>query len=82
MERLNSPEEEENLDFRNGIFLRTDHNRNAVSFMAGNNKDTIVPFPSRLSISIRPPCAAMRCLTMDNPSPVPPISLDRVLSTR
>ena len=38
--------------------------------------------PTSLSTRIRPPCASTRCLTMDNPSPVPPDSRDRAASAR
>ena len=48
----------------------------------GKNKETFVPRPNWLSISILPPWASIRCLTIDSPRPVPPSSRERVLSTR
>src|SRR2546430_712155 len=35
---------------------------------------TVVPFPGSLATSIAPPCPCATCLTIDSPSPVPPIS--------
>ena len=35
-----------------------------------------------LAAEISPPCCSMICLTMERPRPVPPVSLERALSTR
>jgi HAD-hyrolase-like protein len=43
---------------------------------------TVVPRPGSLSIRKSPLCANTRCLTIASPSPVPPSSRDRALSTR
>lgn len=43
---------------------------------------TVVPSPSWLSMASSPPCASTRCFTMASPSPVPPSSRERALSTR
>jgi hypothetical protein len=40
------------------------------------------PLPGSLSMSISPPWRCTTCLTMDKPSPVPPVSRERLLSTR
>ena len=48
----------------------------------GKVRVTEVPTPSRLSRRISMPRAAAPCLTMDSPSPVPPISREWLLSTR
>ena len=42
----------------------------------------LVPFPGALSMDIRPPWYWTACLTIDRPSPVPPDSLEWLLSTR
>lgn len=49
---------------------------------AGSVKRTVVPCPTSLSIASSPPWASTRCLTMARPSPVPPSSRERALSTR
>ncbi len=49
---------------------------------AGSVKLTVVPWPSALSIRSSPPWAWTRCFTIASPSPVPPTSRERVLSTR
>ena len=48
----------------------------------GSVKLTVVPWPSALSTWSSPPWAWTRCFTIASPSPVPPTSRDRVLSTR
>jgi len=40
-----------------------------------------LPLPNWLRTLTFPPCASMICLTIESPSPVPPNSLDRPLST-
>ena len=41
-----------------------------------------VPFPTSLFRLISPSCSSTMCFTMASPSPVPPVSRDRLLSTR
>jgi predicted kinase len=53
-----------------------------VVYDTGIVNRTVVPCPSVLSIVSSPPCAMTRCLTIASPSPVPPSSRDRALSTR
>jgi len=48
----------------------------------GSVKLNVEPRPWTDWTQTRPPCAWTMCLTMDNPSPVPPNSLERALSTR
>jgi hypothetical protein len=48
----------------------------------GSNTDTIVPLCRALSIFNCAPCACAMCLTIARPSPVPPNSRERALSTR
>jgi len=43
---------------------------------------TVVPTSGSLAMCSAPPWAATRCLTMASPSPVPPSSRERALSTR
>ena len=43
---------------------------------------TVVPFPGTLSRSRAALCIWAPCLTMDRPSPVPPMRLEWLLSTR
>jgi len=40
------------------------------------------PLPGSLSISNEPPWRCATCLTIDSPSPVPPVSRERLPSTR
>ncbi len=51
---------------------------------AARGSDTIkaIPCPTRLFARTPPFMACARCLTIANPSPVPPISRERALSTR
>ena len=42
----------------------------------------VVPLPSSLEALIVPPWSSTICLTMDSPSPVPPVARERALSTR
>src|SRR5262249_12598690 len=46
----------------------------ASSDEAGKNTANVDPSPTRLSTSIRPPCASTIDLTIDSPRPVPPAS--------
>ena len=41
-----------------------------------------VPMPSVLLTDRRPPWYSTACFTMDSPRPVPPVALERLLSTR
>ena len=43
---------------------------------------TLVPSPGSLSSLREAPCSSAPCLTMDSPSPVPPVSREWLLSTR
>ena len=49
---------------------------------AGNRQANVVPCPSWLSTQTEPPCRCRMCLTIESPSPVPPCSRERALSTR
>lgn len=42
----------------------------------------LVPLPSSLTNSIFPSCSSTICFTIARPRPVPPVSLDLLLSTR
>jgi hypothetical protein len=42
----------------------------------------VLPFPISLFTLILLPCASIMCLAIASPSPVPPMTLDRSLSTR
>ena len=42
---------------------------------------TVVPSSGTLSTVMSAPCRLAACFTMERPSPVPPISLERLLST-
>jgi hypothetical protein len=44
-------------------------------------KLNLLPFPASLSTCTLLSCASMICLTMESPKPVPPNSLERLLST-
>ncbi len=46
------------------------------------NTEIVVPTPTLLSIESRSPCFATMCFTIASPRPVPPVSLERLLSTR
>jgi len=49
---------------------------------AGSVNKKVDPWLSSLSARIVPPCASTMCLAMASPSPVPPDSRERALSTR
>ena len=49
---------------------------------AGKTSRKVDPLPGSLSMSSSPPCRCMTCLTIASPSPVPPDSRERLLSTR
>ncbi len=49
---------------------------------AGSVNKNAEPWFSSLSARIVPPCASTMCLAMARPSPVPPDSRERALSTR
>src|SRR5215472_11821966 len=48
----------------------------------GNLSVNVDPPPSLLITVTLPPCAAVTCLTIARPSPVPPVTLDLAGSTR
>ena len=50
--------------------------------VSGNCTRISVPFPSALSSDSFAPCWDTICFTMARPSPVPPVALERPLSTR
>lgn len=50
--------------------------------VAGSRMKNCVPFPGALSTRTSPPCACTTFFTIARPSPVPPCSRDRALSTR
>lgn len=52
------------------------------TYHTGNLQIKVAPCPSVLSTEIPPPWRCMICFTMARPSPVPPISRERALSTR
>src|ERR1017187_6945623 len=54
--------------------------RNYLS--VGSVKKNVAPLPGSLFTQTLPPWFCTMCLTMDKPSPVPPCSRDRALSTR
>ncbi len=49
---------------------------------AGKFTRMVVPVPTVECSSILAPCSTAMCLTMASPSPVPPVALLRLLSTR
>ena len=49
---------------------------------AGSRRVKVEPVPSALQTVASPPWPAATCLTMDRPSPVPPVSRDLAASTR
>ena len=49
---------------------------------AGKTRRKREPLPSSLWTSISPPCRCTTCLTMARPRPVPPVSRERLPSTR
>jgi hypothetical protein len=51
-------------------------------YSRGKVKKNAVPLPNSLFAQTLPPWLCTMCLTIDNPSPVPPCSRDRALSTR
>ena len=53
-----------------------------LSFFSGTFMTTSVPLPTSLFISMLPPLASIISFAIGRPSPVPPISLERALSTR
>jgi len=58
------------------VFFRDDHDAN---LMVNRN---VAPFPGSLSTQMRSWWASMRCLQIAKPNPVPPLSRERLLSTR
>ena len=50
--------------------------------LAGNRIAKVDPTPGVLSIFNSPPCRCTTCLTMARPRPVPPVSRERLRSTR
>jgi len=56
--------------------------RRSADSSAGNRISNVVPLPGSLETSIDASWAWTTCLTIDKPSPVPPISRDLDLSTR
>ena len=46
--------------------------RHVDSLKRGKWRETVVPRPRALSMTIRPWCTFIRCLTIESPSPVPP----------
>ena len=48
----------------------------------GNSTVNVLPCPGVLSTPTRPPNDCARCFTIESPSPVPPSSRERALSTR
>ena len=50
--------------------------------MGGSHTRIRVPWPGWLCSSTEPPCSRAQCLTMASPRPVPPVALERLLSTR
>ena len=50
--------------------------------IAGSVNQKVLPRPGVLSTPIAPPIVSTRCLTIERPSPVPPMSRERPLSTR
>ena len=61
-------------DRANGRFIH--------GFASGSRTRKMLPFPLWLSSPTLPPNACERCFTMERPSPVPPSSRERALSTR
>ena len=51
-------------------------------FSFGNCISILVPLPGALSTLTFAPCRSAPCFTMESPSPVPPRSLEWLLSTR
>jgi hypothetical protein len=49
---------------------------------AGNTSLKLEPLPGSLLISSSPPWRWATCLTIDSPRPVPPVSRERLPSTR
>ena len=45
-------------------------------------QENVLPRPTSLSISSRAWCRFSTCLTIDRPSPVPPLSRERLVETR
>ena len=56
--------------------------RPAHAICYGNRTEIFVPLPSSLESEICALWSFAMCFTMDNPSPVPPASRERLLSTR
>lgn len=62
--------------------LNTPYPSSYQSRSAGKYTAATVPSFTTLSTSISAPCSIAACFTMESPSPVPPISRERPLSTR
>ena len=56
--------------------------RKLHSYAVGRVNRKVLPWLSSLSARMEPPWASMMCLAMARPSPVPPDSRERALSTR
>ena len=54
----------------------------AAGAQSGSTNRKRVPDPTRLTTDTSPPWSAIACFTMESPSPVPPLSRERALSTR
>lgn len=52
------------------------------TIISGNSTRISVPFPTSLSMVIFAPCWETICFTIASPRPVPPVALERLLSTR
>ena len=52
------------------------------SLSLGKSISILVPFPGALSTLTFAPCSSAPCLTIESPRPVPPRSLEWLLSTR
>ncbi|WHZ11472.1 MAG: hypothetical protein OJF60_001911 [Burkholderiaceae bacterium] len=50
--------------------------------LAGNSSVNFEPRPGVLSIASSAPCRSATCLTIARPRPVPPVSRERLRSTR
>jgi len=54
----------------------------AMTRARGSHSEKVLPAPGTDTMSRRPWCRSITCLTMANPRPVPPVSRERLLSTR
>jgi lysophospholipase L1-like esterase len=61
---------------------RTPASAGAAGPHAGSSRMNRLPWPGREMARTVPPCRCARCLTIERPRPVPPISRDRERSTR